>query len=185
MDLTHVKGARFSETGRYVAQVALGVALMTLCSKVQIPLQPVPVTLQTFAVMFLGLTFSPSMAAASMLSYIGLGAIGVPVFAGSYSGLAYILGPTAGYIFGMALACCLIAIIRQKLNIMTVKPGSFWVNLAAVAVGPAVYFSLGLAWLTNFVGAEKALALGFYPFIIPSLVKLGLVSAAVSWYRKV
>ena len=156
--------------------IALGGALLiTLGAKIQIPFWPVPMTLHTPAVFFLAATLGPRLGLAAVLAYLGAGALGLPVFSGTPErgiGLAYMAGPTGGYLAGYLLAAPLTGKLAQGRGAL----GRF---LAMVA-GLAVVYAAGLAWLTAFVPAPKLLAAGFTPFILGDLVKLALASGLIT-----
>lgn len=160
---------------RMIVLALLGAALITLGAKVQIPFWPVPMTLHTLAVFFFAATFGPRAGAAAMACYLAIGAAGMPVFAGSPErgiGLAYMAGPTGGYLAGYLLAAPLAGALAQGRGMI----GRFFAMLA----GLAVVYALGLAWLANFVPMSKLLAAGFTPFVLGDLVKLMLASGLIA-----
>ncbi len=152
-----------------------GAALITLGAKVQIPFWPVPMTLHTLAVFLVAATLGPRLGLAAMATYLGAGAMGLPVFSGSPErgiGLAYMAGPTGGYLLGYLLAAPLVgALARGR--------GLIGATLAMVA-GLTVVYVGGLAWLVTFVPAPKLLATGFTPFILGDLVKIALASGLIA-----
>src|SRR6266404_5697542 len=90
--------------------VVAGVLLLTLSAKIQIPLWPVPMTMQTYVILVIGMAYGTRMATVTVLGYLIAGAIGLPVFAGTPEkglGLPYMLGPTGGYLIGFLLATLL------------------------------------------------------------------------------
>lgn len=152
-----------------------GVALMTLAARAEVPFWPVPMTLQTMAVMAFALALGPRLAAAIFAAYLAAGATGMPVFAGSPArgiGLAYMAGPTGGYLLGMLLASWLVGAL--------VRPGrarrGVAMQVGAMLLGMAVIYACGVAWLATFVPAGKLLAFGVTPFIAGDLVKIALVA---------
>lgn len=157
--------------------VTLGaVALIALAAKAQVPFWPVPMTLQTMAVMTLAVVLGPRLGLAAMGSYLAAGLAGLPVFAGPAAGPAYLMGPTAGYLAGMALAMVVIGALAQG-------RGALGRGLAML-VGLAVIYAAGMAWLTNFVPADRVVAAGFAPFIIGDLVKLVAGLMLIEGFRK-
>lgn len=152
--------------------VLAGAAVMTLAAKTQLPFWPVPMTLHTLAVMGFAVLLGPRIATAILLTYLAAGAAGLPVFSGTPErgiGLAYMAGPTGGYLAGYLLACWLVGHLsrgRQALG-----------QLGAMLAGLVPIYGLGLAWLAVFVPAERLLALGAAPFILGDLVKIGVVAA--------
>ena len=156
--------------------IALGGALLiTLAAKVQIPFWPVPMTLHTLAVFFLAAALGPRLGFAAMASYLAAGAMGLPVFSNAPDrgiGLAYLAGPTGGYLAGYLLGAGLTGWLAQGRGLI----GRFLAMLA----GLAVVYALGLIWLVAFVPASGLLAAGFTPFILGDLVKLALASGLVT-----
>ena len=152
-----------------------GAALITLGAKVQIPFWPVPMTLHTLAVFFLAATLGPRLGFAAMAAYLAAGALGLPVFSGTPErgiGLAYMVGPTGGYLAGYLLGAGLTGWLAQERGLI----GRFLAMLA----GLAVVYALGLAWLTLYVPAQGLLAAGLTPFLLGDLVKLALASGLIA-----
>lgn len=148
-----------------------GVMLLTVSAKVQIPFWPVPMTLQTMAVMGLALAFGPGRAMAMVAGYIAAGMAGWPVFAGSPErgiGLAYILGPTGGYLAGYLAGAGLAGWLAQGRGIAG--------RLGAMTAGMAVVYACGLAWLAGFVPMDRLFALGAAPFLAGDAVKIAILA---------
>lgn len=160
-----------------LAAVALGVAILTLASKVQVPFWPVPMTLQTLAVLMIGATAGARLGGATVLAWLGLGAVGVPVFA-TGAGLAYMAGPTGGYLAGFLLAAIVVGYLADKGYGRSVVSA-----LAILFAGEVAIFALGTGWLSVLFGAEKAVAVGLMPFIPAELLKMALGTAilAAAW----
>lgn len=159
--------------------VVVGTALLTLSAKIQVPFYPVPMTLQTLVVLLLGLAYGSALGAVTVLAYLAEGAFGLPVFAGTPEkglGLAYMLGPTGGYLMGFALAAGIAGWIAEH------RPGLLGLVLAVVAGTLAIYVP-GLLWLGTFVGVEQAFAVGLVPFIWADLAKgaLAVALGAAGW----
>lgn len=160
---------------RLVVLALIGSLLLAISAKTQVPFYPVPMTLQTMVVFLLGIALGPRLGAACVLAYLLEGALGLPVFAGTPEkgiGLAYLAGPTGGYLIGFlpAVVICGLAIER----------GWRGFRLAgAVLAATIVIFVLGAGWLATIVGPVKALTLGVLPFLPGALVKLALTVALV------
>lgn len=157
----------------------VGATLLFLCGQVSIPLQPVPITLQTVAVLVIGLTFAKADALRSIASYLALGALGAPVFSNFSGGFAKLIGPTGGYYLGFLVAIWIMCELRERIEHHGVKE----MVLIALA-GNAIIYLFGLPWLSVYVGWDFAVAAGFMPFIIPGLVKSVLIAAAVRYIKK-
>ncbi|MEP6829136.1 MAG: biotin transporter BioY [Rhizomicrobium sp.] len=162
---------------RSVATVIGGVALLTLSAKIQIPFWPVPLNLQTMAVMALAIGLGPRLAVASFAAYLATGASGLPVFAGSPErglGIAYLAGPTGGYLIGMLVASWLTGTLGAGRGLVA--------RSGAMLAGIAVIYGLGVAWLALYVPAPRLLAEGIAPFMLGDLLKIGIVAAGTSLF---
>jgi biotin transport system substrate-specific component len=165
----------FPDVIRSLAIVVGGVIVMTIAAKTQIPFYPVPMTLHTAAVMAFALALSPRMSIAVFAAYLTAGAVGLPVFAGTPErgiGLAYMVGPTGGYLVGYLIASGLVAVLAAGRGTIG--------RIAAMLLGLAIVYACGVAWLINFVPADKLFAMGVAPFVLGDLVKIALVAAGAS-----
>lgn len=164
---------------RDVALVLGGTGLMVLCSRIEIPLKPVPITGQTFGVMLVGALLGTRRGAVSMLTYIGFGAIGLPVFAGGLGGLARLVGPTAGYLAGFVLAAALVGWLSERG--WDRQP---WTTILAMVLGMIPVYLLGVAWLTHFLGGPAAIQSGLLPFLPGDALKIALaaMSLPLAWW---
>ena len=160
-----------------LAAVALGVAILTLASKVQVPFWPVPMTLQTLAVLMIGATAGARLGGATVLAWLGLGAVGVPVFA-TGAGLAYMAGPTGGYLAGFLLAAIVVGHLADRGHGRSIVSA-----VGMLLAGEVAIFALGTGWLSVLFGAEKAVAVGLTPFIPAEILKVALGTAilAAAW----
>jgi biotin transport system substrate-specific component len=142
---------------------ALGLSLLIAASAhVSVPFWPVPMTLQTFAVMLIAATAGSALGFAAMMAYLAEGALGLPVFA-SGVGVAVLVGPAAGYLAGMVAAMVIVGTAR----------GGLQTAIGMLAAGCVIYLA-GAAWLAQFVGIDRALAVGVMPFLLGDLVKMAL-----------
>ena len=164
--------------------IFLGSILLTISAKVKIPFYPVPMTMQTFVVLFLGLSFGYKIGLATVSLYLIEGIIGLPVFSNSPEkgiGLVYFTGPTMGYLIGFLPAVFLTGFL--KLDDWTKKENEslkfFLNNLIKLIISVSVIYLLGLIWLNNLIGFEKALLFGFKPFWIAELFKILLLAFLV------
>ncbi len=165
--------------------VALSLVLAA-SARVQVPFWPVPMTLQTLAVLAIGGLLGPGIALAAMAAYLAEGAAGLPVFAGTPAhgiGLAYMAGPTGGYLLGFVLAAGLAGWAGQRFAARPLPLGLAMLGAVALDYAP------GVAWLATFVGWHRAVTLGATPFLLADLVKAALatalVLAAAGWRRRV
>jgi len=164
----------------HLLPVALGIGLLTLFSKIYIPLQPVPITLQTVAVMLIGLLYSRTNAIQTVAMYLALGALGMPVFAGPVAGMAKLIGPTGGYLVGFLSAVIVMTTLRTWLN----KP-TFMHQTALCVAGTVALFACGITWLTYLSNFEAAITAGILPLIVPSILKIGILVSMLKLYRLV
>lgn len=146
----------------------VGTAVLAVSAKVQIPFWPVPMTMQTFVVLVLGMAYGARLGAVTVGLYLIEGAAGLPVFA-TGSGLAYISGPTGGYLIGFLFASYVIGVLA---NLGWDR--SMTKTLGAMLAGTAIIFILGIAWLSTFIGFEKAVAAGMTPFVLSEGLKISL-----------
>ncbi len=159
---------------RNVAVVLFGTALLWLSAKVQVPFWPVPLTMQTFVVLALGAVLGSRLGALTVMAYLAEGALGLPVFAGTPEkglGLAYMIGPTGGYLTGFVLAAFLSGWLAERKYDRTI-PKMFMV----AGVGHAVIFLCGWVWLTTLIGPEKAWMAGVAPFYLATILKCSLAA---------
>lgn len=161
-----------------LAFVISGTVLLAVASKIFIPLKPVPITLQPTAVLLLALTYTQRRAFQSVLLWIGMGAAGLPVFAGWEPGLPTLMGPTAGYIYSYLLITALIPYLREKIAVK-----SWFADMGLCLIATLINFGLGISWLSTFIGFEKAIEMGLLPFIIPGIIKAGLLCGALKALR--
>ncbi len=156
---------------REIAYIALGVALITVCAWLSVPLGPVPFTLQTLAVALVGALLGWKRALAATATYILMGLAGVPVFSEFRAGAAALFGPTGGYIFGflflaLAPALCKLAPVKNKWK----RAALFY---AGMVVGLAVCYCFGTVWFMKMYGCTfvYALTVCVVPYLLPDAAK--------------
>jgi len=145
---------------------------------IPVPFSPVPITGQTFGVLLVGALLGSRRGALALLAYLAEGIMGLPVFAGGAFGLARLMGPTGGYLVGFVGAAWLVGYLSE-----IGFDRKVWTTLVAMTLGNVVIFFFGVLWLGMYVGWEKALPLGLYPFLTGSVVKTALAAALlpVGW----
>ena len=168
----------------YLFLTMAGVALIAISAKIQVPFWPVPMTLQTLAIMTVFAGFGMRLGLATILGYLGAGLAGLPVFAGPLAGPAYFSGPTAGFLAGFVVAAVIVGYAADKgLGKSPLK------MFGAMLVADISIFALGFAWLGFMfvsqktgltLGAASAFKLGVQPYIIADLVKMALASGIVA-----
>ena len=152
-----------------------GSLVLTVSAKVHIPFWPVPMTLQTLAVLVIGMAYGPRLGGATLLLYLAEGANGLPVFSGTPErgiGLAYLVGPTGGYLVGFMLAAALVGVLAER----------GWDRSPVTAAGAMVAGNLaiyvcGVAWLGTVIGYEGAWSAGVEPFLLGDGIKIVLGTA--------
>ena len=158
----------------------LGSLLLAASAKVQVPFWPVPMTMQSMVVILLGMAYGSRLATATVLLYLAEGLAGLPVFAGAGAGPAYMAGPTAGYLLGFVLAAGVTGWLAERgWDRSPVKA------VAALAIGHALLFVPGVAWMAVLFGGEKAVALGLTPFLAATVLKTALGAAIMQAAWKV
>jgi biotin transport system substrate-specific component len=170
---------RRTQTARLLLDAALimaGSALVALSARVAIPLPftPVPVTAQTFAVLLVGAALGSRRGALALAAYLAEGAAGMPVFSGGGCCVAWLAGPTAGYLWSYPLAAFTVGALAERG--WDRSPGR--AGLAMLA-GNALIYVVALPWLAFFVGAGQVLEAGLLPFIPGDLLKVALAAAAL------
>lgn len=156
-----------------------GALLLFACSQIRIPLHPIPITLQTVAVMIVGLTYSPRRVLETYGLWLGLAALGVPVLSGLSGGYGVLMGPSAGYFVGFVLASYSMAFLKKQLALNSWKG-----DLMLVLWGSFCVFFCGVSWLAHAIGWHDAFVYGLYPFILPGIVKAGVLCTALQVVRQ-
>lgn len=153
----------------------LGASLfIAFCAQVaiQLPFSPVPITFHSFAIALTGWMLGPKRGALAVLAYLTEGAMGLPVFAHGGAGIAEFLGPKGGYLISFIPAVMVSGYITKGAA-----------NLSKLLLGfllsSCLNYSLGLPWLSLFVGIDQSLNLGLYPFIVGDLLKTGIAASCV------
>jgi biotin transport system substrate-specific component len=156
------------------ACIVMGSLLIAASAQIAIrlPFSPVPVTGQTMTVLLVGALLGSRRGLLCVLLYIAEGTLGMPVFAGGGMGLARLMGPTGGYLVGMAAAAFLTGWLAEAGWFR--RPAT---SILALLAGSLVIYGCGLAWLAHFVGSGQVLAAGLLPFIPGDLLKLAAVAA--------
>ena len=162
------------------ALVVFGSLLLAVSAQFKIPLYPVPVTGQTLVVLLIGMTYGPRLGGITLAAYLFEGALGLPVFAGGAAGVAVLMGPTAGYLFGFLLACTAMGYLAERGMGRTVVS-----TIAAMVIGNCVIYLCGALWLANFIGFGQAIAAGVLPFLYGDALKLIVASGLMPFSQMV
>ena len=161
--------------------IVLGSIALTISAKIKIPFYPVPMTMQTFVVLFLGISLGYKIGLATIGLYLIEGIAGLPVFSNSPEkgvGLLYFTGPTMGYLIGFLTACYLSSMIKFE--------DGFFIVLGKLILATSTIYILGLLWLGTLIGWDKPiLALGAKPFLLAEIFKIAILALLVKKIIKI
>ena len=167
-----VKSLQNQKVLKYFLITILGSILLTISAKIKIPFYPVPMTMQTFVVVLMGITFGWKIGVATISLYLFEGVIGLPVFAGTPEkgiGLSYFMGPTMGYLIGFLFATFFAGYLNLKTNMFSV--------FLKLILSVSIIYIFGILWLGNLIGWDKPiLELGLMPFLLAELFKISLLT---------
>ena len=154
----------------------LGSILLTISAKIKIPFYPVPMTMQTFVVLFLGISFGYKIGVTAVFLYLLEGIAGLPVFSNSPEkgiGIAYFVGPTMGYLIGFIFACFLAGYFKYSSNHL--------INFLKILISTTIIYVFGVLWLGTLIGWDKPIfELGVFPFLLAELFKILLLTILVN-----
>tara|TARA_B100000212_G_C27321083_1_gene510171 strand:+ start:458 stop:1036 length:579 start_codon:yes stop_codon:yes gene_type:complete len=181
-----IKNISSSKMVKTIFLAFIGSILLAISSKIKIPFYPVPMTMQTFVVVLIGLLYGWKLGVFTVTLYLFEGVIGLPVFAGTPEkgiGLVYFTGPTMGYLIGFLLAVFISGYFFPKIKNSGQNVESLFGKLIIsaklfmlfVASMLSIYI-LGIIWLSNFVGWDKVLVLGVYPFLLAEIFKISILT---------
>ena len=155
---------------RDVILITLGALFVAALAQIEIPLPftPVPITGQTFGVLLVGAALGSKRGAASLASYLAMGTVGLPFFAGGAHGLDILLGATGGYLIGFVIAAYIIGLLAERGLERSIRT-----SIIPFLIGTGFIYVCGVAWLAVFLGNfSKALAAGLFPFLVGDVIKL-------------
>jgi biotin transport system substrate-specific component len=162
-----------SGIGREIALVLGGSLLIALSAQLQfvLPFSPVPITGQTFAVLLLGALYGSKRGPATVVTYLALGAVGLPVFAGGAFGIARLVGPTGGYLVGFVAAAFVVGLLSER-----GWDRKLWTTAVGMIIGNGIIYVAGVLWLSRFVGWPAVLSTGVLPFLAGDALKIALAT---------
>ena len=170
-----IRNLKESELLKNFAICLLGTVILAISSKIKIPFYPVPMTMQTFLVIFFGIAFGYKIALATVGLYLLEGILGFPVFSNSPErgiGLTYFTGPTMGYLIGFLVATFLAGFFNYNKNI--------FYNFCKIILSVSSIYILGVIWLGILIGWDKPLLeLGVLPFLSAELFKMLILALLV------
>ena len=157
---------------KFLLAMILGSIALTISAKIKIPFYPVPMTMQTFVVLFLGISLGYKIGLATVGLYLFEGIVGLPVFSNSPEkgvGLLYFTGPTMGYLIGFLTACFLASMIKFEDNILVI--------FSKLIMATLTIYILGILWLGILIGWNKPLfEIGVLPFLLAEFLKISLLT---------
>ena len=160
--------------------VIVGSLLLALSSQIKVPMYPVPMTMQTFAVTLIGALYGWRLGAITITAWLFEAALGLPVLANGNGSLLSFVGPTAGYLFAFPVVGALVGwLVARGWN--GARPGLAFV---AMLVGNALCLVLGALWLSTLIGVEKAIIAGVLPFLIGGVLKSALGAAILVAFER-
>ena len=186
-----IKKIELNKIYKIILVSVLGTALLTISAKVKIPLGPVPQTMQTFVVLFLGVAFGARVALLTVSLYLFEGIFGLPVFSGTPEkgiGLIYFTGPTMGYLVGFLIATYIAGSFQYK-DIFKCNISGFFSNYFKLLLSVSFIYIFGMLWLGNIIGWDKPIfKLGAEPFLLAESFKiliLALLAGKISKFKKI
>ena len=167
-----VKSLQIQKLLKSFLVIFIGSIILTISAKVKIPFYPVPMTMQTFVVLFMGIAFGYKIGLATVGLYLLEGIFGLPVFSNSPEkgvGIVYFTGPTMGYLIGFLFATFIAGYLNFKTNIFFI--------FTKLILSVSIIYILGILWLGNLIGWDKPLLqLGVTPFLLAELFKITLLT---------
>tara|TARA_B100001750_G_scaffold233804_1_gene234440 strand:+ start:1008 stop:1568 length:561 start_codon:yes stop_codon:yes gene_type:complete len=166
-----VKKIELSKAVKIIFLALVGTLLLTISAKIKIPFYPVPMTMQTFMVLFIGITLGPKIGLLTVSLYLLQGIFGLPVFAGTPEkgiGLVYFTGPTMGYLIGFLVAVYFAGSFKYDKGLINI--------FLKLIFSVSFIYIFGLIWLGTLIGWDKPiLKLGAMPFLLAELFKVSLL----------
>ena len=157
---------------KYILIIFLSSIALTISAKIKIPFYPVPMTMQTFMVLFLGIFLGYKIGSLAVCLYLFEGIIGLPVFSNSPErgvGLVYFTGPTMGYLIGFVSACILASFVKVKDNYLII--------FLKLIFSVSTIYILGILWLGTILGWDKPVfELGVAPFLLAEIFKISILT---------
>ena len=167
-----VKNLKQINIVKYFFIALLGTILLAISSKIKIPFYPVPMTMQTFVILFIGVAFGWKLGVGTIVLYLFEGIIGLPVFSNSPErgiGLVYFTGPTMGYLIGFLFASLFASFIKMEDNYVII--------FLKLLLSVSTIYILGILWLGVIIGWDKPLIeLGVTPFLLAEISKITLLT---------
>jgi biotin transport system substrate-specific component len=175
-----VKNLKQTNILKYFLIILISSTLLAISAKLKIPFYPVPMTMQTFVVLLIGVCFGWKLGGVIISFYLLEGIVGLPVFSGTPekgSGIIYFVGPTMGYLIGFIFAAMLSGFFKFNKNIL--------LNFLKLVLSVSIIYFLGVIWLGTLIGWSKPIIkLGVTPFLLAEIFKIVLLSLIVTMFNK-
>ena len=163
-----INSVNYRKILKYLILVLLGSILLTISAKIKIPFYPVPMTMQTFVVLFLGLSLGPILGSISVILYLLQGIYGLPVFSNTPEkgiGIIYFTGPTMGYLIGFIFASYISGKFKYDTNLIK--------TFLKLVISVSTIYILGMSWLGHLIGWDKPIfEFGAKPFLLAEIFKV-------------
>lgn len=153
-----------------VVAVFLGTLFLAVSSYIEVPMIPVPITMQTYAVMLVGALYGWRLGGVTIVAWLAQGALGLPVLAGGAAGAHHFIGATGGYLFAFPVAGMAVGWLTAS----GWNGRRVWLSFLAMLIGNTICLVLGAAWLAVLIGPEQAIILGVVPFVAGAFIKSAL-----------
>ena len=166
-----VKKIESTKILKKISLVLLGTLLLTISAKIKVPFYPVPMTMQTFVVVLIGIAFGWKLGLATIFTYLFEGAVGLPVFAGTPEkgiGISYMIGPTGGYLFGFILSVFIAGFVNLNKNI--------FIKFLLISLSIFAIYVTGVPWLAYLAGWEIAYVWGIKNFVLAEIFKISILT---------
>ena len=175
-----VKNLKQTNILKYFLIILISSTLLAISAKLKIPFYPVPMTMQTFVVLLIGVCFGWKLGGVIISFYLLEGIVGLPVFSGTPekgSGIIYFVGPTMGYLIGFVFAAMLSGFFKFNKNLL--------LNFLKLVLSVSIIYFLGVIWLGTLIGWSKPIIeLGVMPFLLAEIFKIVLLSLIVTLFNK-
>ena len=169
-----VKKIELSKAVKIIFLALVGTLLLTISAKIKIPFYPVPMTMQTFMVLFIGITLGPKIGLLTVSLYLLQGIFGLPVFAGTPEkglGISYMFGPTGGYLVGFISSVFIAGFVNLNKNI--------FIKFLFISLSIFIIYFTGVPWLAHLAGWEIAYVWGIKNFVLAEIFKILILTLSV------
>ena len=166
-----VKKLESANIFKKISLILLGTLLLTISAKIKVPFYPVPMTMQTFVVVLIGIAFGWKLGLATIFAYLFEGAIGLPVFAGTPEkgiGIIYMMGPTGGYLVGFISSVFIAGFVNLKKNI--------FIKFLLISLSVFAIYLTGVPWLAYLAGWDISYVWGIKNFILAEIFKIAILT---------